>query len=420
MKCRTPVLAVSALLAVTCVSCGSDESGDDQPADSGSDVQVTAVAGGGTDPDATSADELDLTGTVTDLAARDGSVHALVYDGQARGLVTIESDGAVTRTPLRSGSEARHLAVGPDSTVHVADSDAVYRVEGTELVPEVVVEGADVPAADDAVVAPAATSIGGVAIDGEGRLIWTSTFIGTGPDEGSEPVMSKVYRLEDGQARHIAGAESADLEGEELEEMLASPPPEMTALEIPLDGYATSGELAAGDDGSVYVAGPASVLKIEPGGGVEAVLSDGERAYPAEPYGDAGEAIGFGGSWVESDIAVSGETLAVIDRFPGLDQETVDVAAFDWGDDLGAPAQDLADLIVRGLQASETVDAEEDTTTYGSVAVLVHDGQAATAMAHVSAVALDGDQLYAAGETAETGPESELLIVSQPVPSDWR
>ncbi len=56
----------------------------------------------------------------------------------------------------------------------------------------------------------------------------------------------------------------------------------------------------------------------------------------------------------------------------------------------------------------------------GSVAVLVHDAQAATAMAPVSAVALDGDQLYAAGETAEAGPESELLIVSQPVASDWR
>ncbi|PSL06782.1 hypothetical protein CLV30_102170 [Haloactinopolyspora alba] len=357
---------------------------------------------------------------MSDLEAHDGTVHALVYDGQKRELVTIDPDGAVSRMQVQGAGTPRELAVGPDGSVHVADGEAVYRVEGSELVPEIVVEGADVAGSADATAIPESMSIAAVAVDGDGQLVWTATFVGSGPDEGSQPVMSQVFRLVDGQVEHVAGADSTDLDGDELDEVLASPPADMKAADVPLDGYGTEGELAIGEDGAVYVAGPSSVLRVEPGGGVEAVLSEGERAVPDEPYGDAGDASGFGGSWVGSDVAAEGGTVAVVDSAVALEQETVDVGAFSWGDELEGSVQQLADRIVRGLGADESVESADDTAPYGQVAVLVHDGQAATAMAHVTSVALDGDRLYVTGETAEDGPASEVLVVSTPVPEDWR
>ncbi len=391
---------------VLCSACGGSPT-----------VEVEFVAGGGDDPQAPTAESVRLDGTVSDLAAHDGMVHALVYDGECT-LVTVDADGSVDRQSVDEGVE--WLATGPNGRVYVAGSDGVSEVRDGQVTSLVSTADAASPSGD-VVVLPEGLGVGGVAVDGEGRLIVSATFIGSGPDEGSEPVMTKIFGVDEtGSLVHIAGADSAEVEGDEMQELAASPPADVQAVDFPLDGFAREGEIAAGEDGSVYLGGTSSVLRIAPDGKIEAVVTDGERALPDEPYADADDASGFGGSWVGSNIAVDGETLAVVDNAVELEQERVDVESIAWGDELGESAQELADRIVRGLKADESIDSAGGTAPYGGAAVLVHDGQAATAMAHATNVALEGDRLYVAGETAESGPESESLIVSTPVPEDWR
>lgn len=403
-------VAVLACSALVVAACGAD----DDPASSGGDApDLILVAGGGDDPSGTTADTVQLHGAASDLEVRDGTSYLLVNTGTSNQLVTVDPDGALTVTDFGADSDLRYLAVGADGTVYVAGPTGIHELAGDTLEPVV---GLD--AAAGGVVSPDTSEIIGLAVDGDGRVVWPAAFLGQGPDEGSEPVMTHVYRLEDDEPVLVAGADSADVEGDELAALGASPPADATALDFPLDGYGAGGAFAAGDDGALYLGGPASVLRIGGDGSVEAILSDGDRAFPDEPFADAGDAQGFGGSWVGSGIAVAGETVAVVDRFPGLEDEQVSVDAFGWGGDLG-DAQELADRIVRGLDTGEEA-GDDDSTTYGQAAVLVHDGQAATAMAHVQNVALDGDRLYVVGATGESGTDSDLLIVSAPVPDDWR
>lgn len=407
------VLPVAALACVALVLSGCNS--DDEPSSGGGDdLEVSVVAGGGDDPAGTAADTVQLHGAASDLEVRDGTSYLLINTGTVHHLVTVDPEGAVTTTDLGGDTDVRYLAVGADSEVYLAGPVGVYELAGDALEPLVGID-----AAAGGVTSPDTAEITGVAVDGEGQVVWAAAFIGQGPDEGSEPVMTRVYRLEGTEAVLVAGADSADVEGDELESLGASPPADATALDFPLDGYGSEGAFAADEDGSLYLGGPASVLRIGADGAVEAILTRGERAFPDEPFADAADAQGFGGSWVGSDIAVSGETVAVVDRFPDLEDEQVSVDAFGWGDDLGEPGQELADRIVRGLDAGEEI-TDDDSTTYGQAAVLVYDGRAATAMAHVQTVALDGDRLYVVGATGETGTDSDLLIVSAPVPDDWR
>lgn len=409
-----PRQALTAAVVVCSVlvtaACGSD----DEPASGGDTPEVSLVAGGGDDPAGSTAADVQLHGAAADLEVRDGTTRLLINTGTSYQLVTVDPDGAVSTTDLGGDTDLRYLAVGGDDEVYLAGPTGVYRLAGDALEPVVGVD-----AAAGGVVSPDTAEITGVAVDGDGRVLWAAAFLGEGPDEGSEPVMTHVYRLDGAEPVLVAGADSADVEGDELEALGASPPADATALDFPLDGYGSGGAFAAGDDGSVYLGGPASVLRIGADGTVEAILTDGERAQPDEPFADAADAQGFGGSWAGSGLAVSGETVAVVDRHPGLEDEQVSVDAFGWDGDLGEPAQELAGRIVRGLDAGDE-PADDATAAYGPVAVLVHDGRAGTAMAHVQNVALDGGRLYVVGATGEPGTDSDLLIVSTPVPDDWR
>ena len=65
-------------------------------------------------------------------------------------------------------------------------------------------------------------------------------------------------------------------------------------------------------------------------------------------------------------------------------------------------------------------EQDKGVADFGNVVVLARDGEASTAVAHVNALALDGDTLYVVGQAGELGDvESEHAILLQvTIPSD--
>ncbi|NDL60735.1 hypothetical protein [Phytoactinopolyspora mesophila] len=383
----------------------------------GEGVEIELIAGGGGDPDGATAESIRLEGHATDLAVSDGVVHLLADDGPdtERRLVTVEPDGSVSTMAL-GDVQAMHVAAGPTGDVVVATRRVIYRVGDSDLEPLVATEEAGQTEAD----VVAAGSIHGVAVDGEDRLIWTETVLAGGPDGDTLP-LTRVMRLEAGAVEHVAGADDFEVSESELAELQVSPPEDVEAVDLPLLEMGVNGAVAAAEDGTVYLGGPRSVLRIDVTGGVSTLLGRGERDLPDGAFDDEREAMDFGGAWFGASIDAGGVAVVAVDN--SLADEPVDVRPFDWSGDLGEAAQLVADKIVRQPSgADRTFNLNDDRTVYGGVAVVVREGRAATAMAHVEKVALEDTTLYAVGQTRERpqgeARDAEMLIVRMELPDD--
>lgn len=406
MGCRWSAAAIAVCVGVALSACSADS------------PDLTVVAGGGEDPQGTSAKTVRLYGYPSDMDVSGGTVHLLAYDEHAqKRLISIDPDGSVSTLPL-DGDLNRYLAAGPDGEVYIAGSSAIYRVDGSELEPVVAPEDAGAPPNT-----PSATgSIEGVAVDDAGRLIWVETFLGAGPD-GSEPALSRVMGLADGEVVRIAGSDTTTVSGRDLLDLQASPPSGMAAVDMPIRLAGSGGAIAVDEDGTIYLGGSASVLRIDPAGGIEAVLgqpSDGDP--PREPFDDEGAASEFGGLWTGASMDASGSTLVVLNS--ALEDDTVDVGPFAWSGDFSAGERLVADKITYTPSGADgTFDFDDDDTTYGGLAVLVRDDRTSTAMAHVSVIALEDGVLYAVGQTRTRNSshtaDAEMLITKLVLPDSW-
>ncbi|AYY11671.1 hypothetical protein EF847_01950 [Actinobacteria bacterium YIM 96077] len=265
-------------------------------------------------------------------------------------------------------------------------------------------------------------SIESLAVDGAGRVVWTESFFGANSD-GEDLVMARARRVEDGEIEHVAGASTLDMTGDELFETQASPPRDLAAVDLPLRDAGAGGALAAGEDGTVYIGTRPSILAVDADGTMSVAVRPGNREAPEEPFDDERDASEFGGPWTFSSMDVSGGVLVVLDST--FENDTVDVNAFEWSGDFGDRAQRVAEKIIRRPSGADgSFDLDSERTRYGQVAVVMHDGMAATAMAHVSKVALDDGTLYAVGETRDRSSsyrdDAEMLIVRAALPDGWR
>lgn len=110
------------------------------------------------------------------------------------------------------------------------------------------------------------------------------------------------------------------------------------------------------------------------------------------------------------------------DRAYELDTDQVDAEPFAWSsDDFSEGANEVAEKIIHAPPESDgTFDVDSDAIRRGTVAVVIRDGAAATALVHASKVAVEDGVLYAVGQTHEgdsAGSEdAEMLIVKAELP----
>ncbi|NDL56243.1 hypothetical protein [Phytoactinopolyspora mesophila] len=402
-----------AIIAITlpAMLAGCGLFGDDTP-------ELELVAGGGDDPQGATRDEVSLPGYAADLVVADGTVYLLASDehGDKR-LVTAAADGSVSHMPL-DFSSAQYLAAGPEGQVYAASESEIRRLDTDPLEPIIVSAGTSAAENSDALVVDA--TIQGLAVDAEGFLIWAESFLGTGPD-GGEPALVRVNRLVDGHVEHVAGASETDHRGQELMAWQESPPDGMAAVDLPLRRTGGGGALAAGESG-LYLGSSEGILHVDNDGSVAGVVGAGERGHPDGPFADDRDAQEFGGAWAYADMDTSGDVFVGVDS--ALSDQPVAVDAFEWSGDFSDGAEELAAKIGRSPRADGSLEHDHDRSHYGDVAVVVHDGQAATAMAHVTKVAVEDGRLYAVGQTRQRSSshieDAEMLLVAMELPEDWR
>jgi hypothetical protein len=375
-------------------------------------TELDLVAGGGDDPAGLTAEAVQLRGYPADLAVNDGTAYLLSFDDtESRRLITVDADGSVTTVEVPASS--RYLAVGPEGAVYVASDDTIYQMEGQNAVPVVVTS----ESAEGGVGAVTTEGpIEGLDADGDDRLVWAEPFLADARGD-SQLSLVRVMRLEGDQVRHVAGATSVDVSDDEMMRMQTAPPQGVGAMDLPHRYTGSGGALAADNDGSIYLGGNESVLRID-GDEIEVVVGPGERTAPDEPFGDRREADNFGGLWTGASMDVSGGALVATDL--SLEGEGVDVGPFDWSGGLDDGGQLVAAKITHVPRADGSFDLDSDRTRYGAAAVLVRDSSAGTALVRVSKVALDGDVLYAVGQTrtrdSSQTEDAEMLIVKLEVP----
>lgn len=183
-----------------------------------------------------------------------------------------------------------------------------------------------------------------------------------------------------------------------------SPPENRPATEVPLEYPVVASSVAADNDGTVYLTSLSGILLLDPeDGSLEEVVGPGEREVPDAPFADEAPAAEFGGSWEYRMDADDGVLVAVDGS---LSTVVRDGSAFDWKGDFSDRAQEVVERIMRGEEHDRT-----SSTYHREVAVVVADGVAGTAMAHVSHVAVDDGALYAVGTTGSGSINGEALVV---------
>ncbi|WP_166354028.1 hypothetical protein [Phytoactinopolyspora limicola] len=407
---RRPRRLVGALtLPILLAGCGLFGGGS-------SDLEL--VAGGGDDPQGTTGEDVRLGGVAVDLAVADGMVYLLASTGGDRRLVTVAPDGSVTHQPLDFPA-AQYVAAGPAGEVYAASKNEIRRLDTDP--DEALIVSVDSGAAENSDALVTDGSIQGLAVDADGHPIWTESFLGAGPD-GAEPPLVRINRLVGGEVEHVAGASETAVDGHELVGLRTTPPEGVTAVDLPLRAIGRGGALAAGEAG-IFIGSSDGILRIGDDGSVASVVGPADREAPDAPFDDERDAREFGGGWeAGGDLDTSGEVLVGVQST--FSSQIVDVGAFDWSGDFTDGAEDVAAKIVRGPRADGSFDLDADRSPYGDVAVVIHDGRAATAMAHVTRVAIDDGRLYAVGQTRGYGDsdadDAEMLIVAMELPDDWR
>lgn len=383
---RAVAVAVALVMFAAC-------SGD---SDSGQEVEV--VAGG--------QDGGRITGFVFDIDVQDDRVAMVGEVGQkAPTLWRVDRPGSVEQVPLVDMAFPTGVAVAPNGAVFVLDSSGIWKVQGTRT--ELYVGDRD---AERASTQTESGDIQAVAVDESGRLLWTQ--IAEDERRGSDRLLIVVRRLEDGQVTTIAGTErSTTAPDAVLYAQQESPPAGSRAVEFPMLVPGAAYDLAA-DSTGVYLLGGGYVLRITPDGTLTKVLGGEGRDVPERPFADEGSALNHGFVVRESGISVDDGRIVVLDgamSAASAVSTTDQDGDFDW---LGDFSEDQQALVDRVMSVSAGY-ASGPPYRLGGLALLVEDGEATTAAAHVQAAAVDGDWLYVVGQAGrfeDPGPEAAILV----------
>jgi hypothetical protein len=320
---------------------------------------VTVVAGGGTNPSATKATDLDLTGTAKDLeVGRDGTVRLLTSDGKRAYIWQFKPNGEAQRIDIDpSITEVSQLAVADDGTLYVSNSEQVSRIATNGKVTRVVGNGKVGFTADGAPAADSSTAdLYGITVDGDGRLIYSESIYYRAQNQ----TLGLVRRVEaDGRIATIAGRTGPLPENEYSKGIVraVAPPDGTKALGWAVPGILGLASLATADDGQILLQANRGVLGVAPDGIIKAVVRrrDAEAApVGARPFtreGDAADAdprflmdtsITAGGGYVSMPVTGALPTLS-----PPIP------AAFGWNGSYTPSQQEIIDAARQSAVKSE-------------------------------------------------------------------
>lgn len=361
VRLLVPVV-LSALLLTGC----SGGEPDGQP--------VEILAGGGS---------ARVDGVLRDLdVGLDGLVRLATTDGDRAFIWTVRPGGAVEKADLAAEvTTVGQIAAGKDGSVYVSAGNSLWKAGGGRIVGN----GETGFTADGAAATGPAGEISGVAVDGEGRVVYTE-----GLAEG-EGLASLVRRVEaDGTVTTLAGGGTARAADD--------PPPGTKARDLALTGghYTV---LDVGDDGTVYVNGKESVLAVAPDGTARAVVAgrdpgavtDAERPFAAE--GKAVDArTPLYGTAVPPNLSAAGGRIALTSWTAGKPP----AAAFRW---TGEYTEDQAAVVEDAFDPAKG----SSTTAWPRIRLVDGQGVITTAAWAARAAAIDGSWLYLVIGDRETG-----------------
>jgi hypothetical protein len=378
---------------------------------------LTVVAGGGGSTGS-------LDGYVTDVDADAGTVVLSAVSDRSPVLWRADGSGDVATTDLGGVGYPLGVVIAPDHTSYVlGDSGEIWHVQDSQV--DMVVGDAPVGQQPDDVADPdvgnvdsdgvyhEAGRVSAMTVDDEGQLVWTAVLhVATDPAQPQRTESLIVVRRMDGShVELVAGSEQAPAMADAAVYAQQQDPGSGTpAVGFPMLVPGPSLDLAA-DDSGTYLLAAGYVLMVDQQGDLSQVLGGQGRDVPSEPFASEGSALDHGFTTDPDHVTASSGTVGVLDT--SLAGESADGDAFDWSGDFTDGQQQVVDQVLAPEQGGGAAD-------FGNVVVLARDGEASTAVAHVNALALDGDTLYVVGQAGELGDvDSEQAILLQlTIPSD--
>ena len=378
-------------IALLLGSCGGG--GDRERSDAGQEVEVVADRGVGSGI---------VHGLVVDMDVTDG--HVALVGESAAGAPTLwraEPHGSLSARRLPGSDLPSDVAVSSDGTPYVLTTAGIWRIGPAG--PELVV--ASTGTSERATVRERGT-IEAMTVDPEGRPIWTATV--PDPVDPARPARILVRRLTGGTVELIAGSMRARLPADRvIYQQQRNPDSNPRAVGFPMLVPGPVYDVAADAEGT-YLLGAGYVLKVDSRGGVSKILGASGRDVPTSPLasprpapehgfevGDSGGVSADGGNVVVLDLSLAGE----------VDPE----GAFDWTGRFTPGQQQVVDQVV---------GADDGSRDFDGVALLVHDSAATTALAHVSATAVDSGRLYGVGQVGDLQNPMRLraIVVATSLP----
>jgi hypothetical protein len=394
---RTSRTVIGVIIVLTTLAaCSSDDDG----------ASVRLLAGGGDQADGTGADAA-LPFSITRLTS-DGNGTLWGVTGSDV-VVQVDSEGAVRSTQLQLDSGmVQEIAAAPDGTVYVLLDQAgqdgaeasVFEFADGELQPAIGVPAG--PAEEPGPVTPdgepAAEAelgfVGDIAVDSEGRLLFTERVDPAGPDAGAV-----VRRVEtDGTLSTVAGRPNPDADGQTTDD-------ENAAVFFP-DGTAadelvlfTETAIAAGPGDQVVVQTPQSVYTVDDGTASVVLGSSGGSMPPATedgPFGESADALGIsyrpGVPLITLAANADGGILAGSSAITGWDEN-----AYGWRVEDGSDA----------AQAVADAAAGNEQTAHPTLYVSP-DGQASVAAMFGGPATWFDDDTIAVGATGE---DAQIIVL---------
>lgn len=392
---RTSRAVIGVIIALTTLTACSSDDG----------IEVGLLAGGGDQPDGSGAD-----------ASVPGSIFRLTSDGDgtlwgvtgSHVLVEIDSEGAVRSTQLQLDSGAvQEIAAAPDGTVYVLldragqeSGDAVVlELSDGELRP-----AAGVPAGESEQPGPVTPDgepadeaelgyVGDIAVDSEGRLLFTEQADPAGADAGF-----LLRRVEgDGTLSTVAGRPNPDYDRDltDDESGTAFFPDGTAATDLTL--FAESA-IAAGPGEQIAVQTTRSVYVVDGGSATTVLGAAGGGTVPAAtegPFAGSADALSvdYQAGFPQLTLAVNpdGAVLAGTTSLSGIDED-----AYQWRVEDGSDrAQAVADA------------AAGDAQTANPTLYVTPDGDASVATVFGGpATWLDGDTIA----VAATGDDDQIIV----------
>jgi hypothetical protein len=291
---RTAIICLATTLLLTACT--------DQDKKQPEGQQVQIIAGGGTNPNATKALDLDLTGEINDLeVGRDGTVRLLVTEKDRVAIWVIGPDGAARRILVApTVTSARELAVAPDGTLYISQTRSgigtVSRIEANGAAVPMVGNGQAGTTADGASALGPTNIITGITVDTHGSLVYGEVR----HYEAEKQYIALLRRVVAGHVETLAGKSGLFPSPEKFSQaMVASvAPPEGTkSLDWPLAGDLQLSSLATGENGDIYAQSEGGVLAFSADGTVRSIARRrdpstaplGERPFAHD--GDAADAF---------------------------------------------------------------------------------------------------------------------------------